>query len=61
MMLFCTQGSAQNVRWPCQPIILLIGHFEGPTEVQLNSLCIAVKLFFRLQRKLIDSLTSPMM
>ena len=55
MMLFCTQGSAQNVRWPCQPIILLIGHFGGPTEVQLSSLCIAVKLFFRLQRKLIDS------
>ena len=26
-----------TVRWPCKPIILLIGHFEGLTEVQLNS------------------------
>ena len=31
------QGIAQTVRWPCEAIILLIGHFKGPTEVQLNS------------------------
>ena len=31
------QGIAQTLRWSCEPIILLIGHFEGPTEVQLNS------------------------
>ena len=30
----CTQGTAQTFRWPSQPIILSIGHFEGPTEVQ---------------------------
>ena len=30
-------GTAQTVRWPCIPITLLIGHFESPTEVQLNS------------------------
>ena len=30
-----TQGIAQTVGWPCQPIIFLIRHFEGPTEVQL--------------------------
>ena len=37
--LACThgsQGTALFVRWPWEPIILLIGHFEGPTEVQLN-------------------------
>ena len=27
---------AQTLRWPCEPIILLIGHFEGPTKVQLK-------------------------
>ena len=32
-----TQGIVQTVRWPCEPIILLIGHFEGPTEAQLKS------------------------
>ena len=32
-----TQGTAQTVRWPCEPIILLIKLFEGPIEVQLNS------------------------
>ena len=32
-----TQGTAQTVRWPYEPIILSIGHFEGSTEVQLNS------------------------
>ena len=32
-----THGTLQTVRWPCQPIILSIGHFEGRTEVQLNS------------------------
>ena len=32
-----THGTLQTVRWPCQPIILLIRHFESPTEVQLNS------------------------
>ena len=37
MMSSCTRGTAQSSRWPCKPIILLIGHFEGQTEVQLNS------------------------
>ena len=32
-----TQGIAQTFRWPCELITLSIGHFEGPTEVQLNS------------------------
>ena len=32
-----SQGIAQTVRWPWEQIILLIGHFERPTEVQLNS------------------------
>ena len=32
-----TQGTAQSVRWPCELLVLWIGHFEGPTEVQLNS------------------------
>ena len=27
------QGIAETLRWPCEPIILPIGHFEGPTEV----------------------------
>ena len=31
-----THRTAESVRWPYGPIILLIGHFEGPTEVQLN-------------------------
>ena len=31
------QKIAQTLRWSCEPIILSIGHFEGPTEVQLNS------------------------
>ena len=26
-----------SARWPCGSIILLIGHFKSPTEVQLNS------------------------
>ena len=30
------QGIAQTHRWSWEPIILLIGHFEGPTLVQLN-------------------------
>ena len=33
----CTHGTVQTVRWPCEPIVLSIGHFEDPTEVQLNS------------------------
>ena len=32
-----SQGTAQTVRWPCEPIILSIGHFEGQTEVKLSS------------------------
>ena len=24
-----THGTLQTVRWPCEPIILSIGHFEG--------------------------------
>ena len=31
------QAIAETLRWPCEPIILSIGHFESPTEVQLNS------------------------
>ena len=31
------QGTAQTVRLSCEPIILLIRHFEGPTEVHLNN------------------------
>ena len=27
------QGIAQTVKWPCEPIILSIGHFKRPTEV----------------------------
>ena len=30
-------GTAQTVKWLCKPIILLIGHFEGPNEVLQNS------------------------
>ena len=33
----CTHGTHESVRWPCEPIVFLIGHFQGPTEVQLNS------------------------
>ena len=29
-------GTLETVRWPYEPIILSIGHFEGPTEVQLH-------------------------
>ena len=32
-----TQGAAQTVRCPCEPIILSIGHLESPTEAQLNN------------------------
>ena len=32
-----TQGIAQTVRWPWKLIILSIGHFEVPAEVQQNS------------------------
>ena len=32
-----THRILQLVRWPCEPIILSIGHFEGLTEVQLKS------------------------
>ena len=32
-----THGTLKTVRWPCEPIISSIGHFEGPTDVQLNS------------------------
>ena len=31
-----TMATSQIFSWPCEPIILLIGHFESPTEVQLN-------------------------
>ena len=30
--------ATQTVIWLCKPIILPRGYFEGPTEVQLNSL-----------------------
>ena len=39
-----TQGTTQTVRWPYEPIILSIRHFEGPTEVQLNSCLKTVSL-----------------
>ena len=32
-----TYGTFQTAGWPCEPIIWLIGHFEGAAEVQLNS------------------------
>ena len=32
-----THGTLQTDRWPCEPIILSIGNFDGPTGVQLNS------------------------
>ena len=32
-----TQGTPQTISWPCEPIILPIGHFQGPAEVQLKS------------------------
>ena len=32
-----TNITLQNVRGSCDPIILSIGDFENPTEVQLNS------------------------
>ena len=32
-----TLGIIQSMRWPCRPIILSIGHFKCPAEVQLNS------------------------
>ena len=32
-----SQGTPETVRWPCESITLSIGHFEIPTEVQLNS------------------------
>ena len=32
-----THGILQTDRWPCEPIILSIGNFDGPTGVQLNS------------------------
>ena len=31
------QRITETLRRPCEPMILLIGHFDGPTEVQLNS------------------------
>ena len=32
-----TLVTPQTVRWPCKPIILWVGHFKGPTEIQLKS------------------------
>ena len=32
-----TQGTLQTVIWSWESIIFSIGHFEGPTEVELNS------------------------
>ena len=32
-----SQWTAQAVRQPCEPILLSIGYFESPTEVQLKS------------------------
>ena len=33
-----TQRIIHTFRWPCEPIILSVGHFEGPTEVQEKQL-----------------------
>ena len=33
-----THRTLQTVRWPWEPIILWIGHFEGRTEVQTEQL-----------------------
>ena len=27
-----THGTLQTVRWPCEPIVLSIAHFDGRTE-----------------------------
>ena len=37
----------QAVRWPCKPIILSIGHFESPIEVQPNSWWKTTSLWWR--------------
>ena len=39
------QGIAQTIRLPCKLIILLVGRFEGPTEVELNNLWKTVYLW----------------
>ena len=31
LMSCSTQGTAETIRWPCKPIVLSIGRFEGPT------------------------------
>ena len=33
-----THRTLEALRLPCEPIILSMGHSEGPTEFQLNSL-----------------------
>ena len=38
-LLHGIQGIAQTHGWRCEPIILSIGHLEGRTVVQLNTLC----------------------
>ena len=37
MMSSCTQGTVQTFMWLFEPIILSIGHFKGPAEVQVSS------------------------
>ena len=36
MMSSCTQGTVQTFMWLFEPIILSIGHFKGPAEVQVT-------------------------
>ena len=45
-------GYAQTLTWSCEPIILLIGHFEGPTEVQLNSWWKSASLWSRRSQRM---------
>ena len=44
MMSCCNQGTVHTVCWPCEPINLSIGHFEGPTEIERSSSWITVSL-----------------
>ena len=36
MMSSCTQGTVQTFMWLFEPIILSVGHFKGPAEVQVT-------------------------
>ena len=45
-----TQKTLQTVRWLCEPVILSIGHFEGPTEFQLKSWWKAASVWTRISK-----------